>query len=290
MYTVSNYSLRRYSNFQSNQKSVNDISFGSLFNRDKFITKLHLNPMWHFREFSPEEYSKLTDRELRILRKRYQKLQAKDNEKYTAIETSNCKLASGMYEHFNRLYGKGKYTVIVIGRSLSLAGKALSYLIGADNVKNIPLSFAQQYTSSHAITLANNKGLLKGFVEFLDGIGLGKKDIAKSNKHKFILIDYCYSGYSLRGANCLLQSDYVYGRRKNIKTSDVINDCIDDVCLKSKILRALFDGEFKKYSFVKNCRDLSKIKKSKRLSSDVGRNVKLVWFNLLDKMVRMKIR
>ena len=271
-----------------NYKSGKSIAFSGFWDRDKFITKLHLNPLWHFKDFSKEEYDKLNERELALLRKRYGKLLSKNETRYTEIEKSHCQLAKGMCEYFDRIYGKGKYTVIIIGRSLSLAGKALGYLIGEDKVKNLPLSGVQKYTSEHSINQAFEKGKLKNFVEFLNSIGLSKKEVSKSNKHKFVLVDFCYSGYSLMGANDLLQSNYVYGKRRNIKSADVISYCLDDLMVKSRMMRALFEGEFKEFAFVKQCHDMGKIKKSVITPLFAGRKAKLVWFNILDKMCRTK--
>ena len=272
----------------NNLTNYNYISDKGLINRDKAITMLHLNPLRHFKNFSIEEYSKLSDREIKVLRKRYNHLKTQHEEYYTAIENAHTTLAEGIKSRLDKLYGEGKYTVIVIGRSLSSVGKLLGYKIGEDNVKNIPMSGAQKYHSGRVVKEAKEQGKLEKFLDYLKSIHLSKEDVEKDKNRKFILIDYCLSGYSLQAASDLLQSVFVLGHQKNFYTEDVLNTCIKNITDKINIRHILYENRLKVFSFVKKCYDLGKIHKSIIKPSKERREVKLTWFNLLDKAMQEK--
>ena len=272
----------------TNLTNYNYISDKGLINRDKAITILHLNPLRHFKNFSTEEYSKLSEREINVLRRRYSKLKSENKEYYTDIENAHIILANGIKNRFDKLYGEGKYTVIVIGRSLSSVGKLLGYKIGEDNIKNIPMSSAQKYHSGRIVKEAKEQGKLKKFLDFLKSIHLSKEDIEKDENRKFILIDYCISGYSLQAASDLLQSVFVLGHQKNFFTEDVLRTCINNAKNFININHLLYEQRLKEFSFVKKCETLNKTPKSILKPSKANKNVKLTWFNLLDSAMKEK--
>ena len=283
--------------FIVSMKVVNDINITNnncisdkgFINKDRAITMFHLNPMKHFKNFTIDEYSKLNNRELNVLRKRYNKLKAKKEKYYSSIETVHKVLADSIKSRFDKLYGEGNYTVIVIGRSLSSVGKLLGYNIGENNVKNIPLSSAQKYHSGRIVKEAKEEGKLQKFLDFLKSLHLSKDDIEKDKNRKFVLIDYCISGYSLQGAFDLLQSKFVLGIQENFFKEDILNACIKDAQMLFDIKNLLYAHGLKDFSFVKKCEKLENTPKAIVKPSKEGKKTKLFWFNLLDMAMKDKI-
>jgi len=274
MKVVNNYTNYKYNSY---------INYKGSPLRDKIITIMHLNPLRHFKNFSLEEYNKLNSREINTLRKRYNILKSKNIEYYNEIEKLHNVLSGEMQKRFDSIYGKGKYTIIVIGRSLSSIGKVLGYKIGEENVKNIPMSSAQRYHSLRLAKEAEDKNKLDIFLNFLKRINIGKEDILKKDNHKYVIVDFCSSGFSLKAAFDFLTSKFVYGTTKNLCTDDVLNTCIKDAALKFQMQNIFHNHGLKKYSFVKKCQNIEDTPNSIINPAKADNETKLFWFNLLDK-------
>ncbi len=166
--------------------------------------------------------------------------------------------AEAIKKSFDAQYGENNYVVIPIGRSLSSIGKKLSLKIGEQNVKNIPMSdMGQFFTDGSMISTYQDKNeqftemkCFKDYKKYLASIGLSKEEIEKSDK-QYILMDYCSSGESLKGAYIVLTSDELLGNeKKNISYCDV-RDALSPIENKKVITRLgeeLSHSKYKKYS------------------------------------------
>ena len=199
-----------------------------------------------FKRFSIAEYKTLTEREKSVLREEYHMLNKTEDDKY--IEELHDIFSDKLESNFDKKYGKGKYKVIVIGRSLSSIGKVLGYKIGEENVINIPMTSASQYLNNRYIEVLKEKGDIDKFRDFLASVGLTKEKIQSSDK-KYIILDYCVSGDSLKGAKNLLTRDDLLGS-KNIVTKDVMK-CITNKNLRRKSEGTFFACDLKQYSLIK---------------------------------------
>ena len=65
------------------------------------------------------------------------------------------------------------------------------------------------------------EGLYK-FLAYLEKIGLGREQVKSSGK-SYILMDYCCSGDSLKGAEFLFKSDYVWGPDSKTYAVDILS-------------------------------------------------------------------
>lgn len=169
--------------------------------------------------------------------------------------------ANAIKETFDKQYGKNKYVVITIGRSLSSISKALEIKIGANNVKNIPLSavsdlfvvgddFNEYKRSVRTITESPGFDIFK---QYLSSIGLDKKNIENSGK-QYIIMDYTASGKSLAGAYTILTSNELLGNKKrNITTASMADITgLTGHPIHHALDQMLNSCEFKKYSYVDN--------------------------------------
>ena len=169
--------------------------------------------------------------------------------------------ANAIKETFDKQYGKNNYVVITIGRSLSSISKTLGLKIGEDNVKNIPLSAANEFFITGESLNDYEKSIksitelygFNTFKKYLSSIGLDKETIENSGK-QYVIMDFTASGRSLAGAYTILTSNELLGNSKrNITTASMS----DITALTGHAIHQVLDQmlnacEFKKYSYVDN--------------------------------------
>ena len=290
------------------------INFHGKINKEYFINILTKDPIKEFKTFSKEEYLKLTENQKNKLRAEYKQLEEENPYLYQSMGEIHAYAAECLKKTFDKRFGKNNYIVLPIGRSLSSIGKSLELKIGKEHVINIPLSGASQYFSPtptkeayeyYTNRLKNDKGL-NDFLKFLEEKHISKKDIETSNKH-YILIDYCVSGFSLKGAEQLFKSNLVCGNKKNnIHAVDfisllnrfdesIINSSIKKDSTKtnihSKLENILYESEYKPFAFIGNSYFLNETTNASKAiinSNAIPRDTKLAWFNLIDKIMTGK--
>ena len=227
IYPINNCNRTISSKVQLNPSNVmysSGINFNGKISKDSFVKIISEDPINKLKKFSVKEYLKLTEGEKNILREDFNKLQKYNPIHYQELIKIHNYVANVVKSGLDKRFGKDKYVVILIGRSLSSIGKSLEAKIGENNVVNIPLSSAFRFSPSSSSSctkeiyknmldnIKNDKGL-DNFIEFLESKKLTKKDIESSNKH-YILMDYCASGLSLKGAEKLFKLDFVWGNKK----------------------------------------------------------------------------
>lgn len=212
-------------------------------------------------KLNKEEYMALTDAEKEFLR----------SENRLRIENGMAPFDKDIRIHnfasdaiqatFDKQYGKNNYVVITIGRSLSSISKALELKIGQENVKNIPLSAADElFTTGESLddyercirSITELHGF-NTFKQYLSSIGLDKETIENSGK-QYIIMDYTASGRSLAGAYTILTSNELLGNKKrNITTASIADiTAMTDNAIHPVLDQMLNTCEFKKYSYVDN--------------------------------------
>lgn len=315
--TPYNYS-NKYSNLNNTSQnkfevdkslySNKDISFNGIIGKDLLIKYFRANPINIFERFSTDEYAKLSLTQRNRLRCEYRKLSEIDPSYFEKVAEMHEFAANSLKTIFDKRFGKDNYVVIPIGRSVSSVGKVLGFKIGEDKVINVPLSDARRFFSEDPITWQYAKFLenvkkedgFDIFLKFLESVHLSKKDIETSGKN-YILLDYCSSGDSLKGAERLFKSDLVWGNSKrNIYAVDFIN-AISRV--KDVNSNDINDGlgsyenaivnKFSHYLLVSRFKNISMVGKAHYFKDTLGalpeniiknanKESKLVWFNLLD--------
>lgn len=261
-------------------------SFQSVLLFDCFIP----NPLNKLKNFTIAEYKSLSAKDIISINRHIKRLSPKNLKNYVAYHDI---VASGIKMKLDKLYGAGNYAVIPIGRSLSSIGKCLGYKIGEDNVKPLPLSNAARFLLPEK--LQNDNENFDVLCEYLDSIGLSKKEVESSGK-KYILTDYCITGNSLAGTEKLFKSEKIWGDLPNviaINALSLIND-IEPSSIRrdAKHLKKadfietmenmLIDNEFKKYSLVHKCKSLSETPFAVIKPENYSDNMKIFLFKLLD--------
>ena len=203
---------------------------------------------------------------------------------YNNVEIIHDYSANSIKDNFDKKYGKGKYVVIIIGRSLSSIGKILGYKIGEDNVKNIPLSKAGYYNFKWKLKELNDSGAIKNFKKHLETLGITEEKIKKGDK-KYIITDYCISGKSLDGAENLLNMTF---NCNNLFIKEDFLQQLGDENIKEITDRYLNRCDFKDFSFVKESYDIKNNSKKIIHPFLAKRSKKLVWFKLLDNEMTQK--
>lgn len=199
---------------------------------DFLIRNLHLDPLFHFSKFSKEEYARLSLKEIEKLRARsLEVVKDPDFDALNALDDIHTIVPNTLKSMFNNFFGAGKYVVITIGRSLSTIGKALGYRIGEENVVNLPMSWSRRFMPTttrvgdhfeiYKKINSHQEGLDK-FLAYLEKVGLGREQVKSSGK-SYILMDYCCSGDSLKGAEFLFKSDYVWGPGSKTYAVDILS-------------------------------------------------------------------
>ncbi len=287
------------------------IAFSGLFNLGFWARKFNKDPIEQFEKFSKEEYLKLTPVQINKLRKEFDNVMKYEPEHLRYIGDIHAYVADCVKTMLDREFGANKYVVIPIGRSLSSISKALELKLGKDNVVNVPMSYAARFFYGYRYSrykdfynafiqkLQEDNGL-KTFIKFLNSNKLSKKDIMNSGKN-YILMDYCISGNSLRGAKQLFTSDFVWGNKKNnIYAIDLMRllsnfedynvlegkkDCSIYYNLQRLLENSFYYSEYKPYSLIGRAENLGDtIRASEKICNlgEISRETKLVWFKLLD--------
>ena len=237
--------------------------------------------------FTLGEYSKLNFAEKLYLRYLYSRMANMDK-----FQKKSCKNILDMHEsiseniktYLDKNYGEYGYKVIIIGRSLSSVGKVLGYKIGEENVINIPMSEAYKYSKKAHIDEIRKKGDIDKFKNYLKSVGLEKGKIDSSGK-KYVIMDYCASGLSLKGAEDLLKSPDVLGESENIIACDFMK-CIPEEESKAKLRGDFCSSIFKYYSFVEQANSLDSCETKVINPKSANIEKKLTWFKLLDNTVK----
>lgn len=280
------------------------IPFCGISGRD--LVKSHAlgNSLKAFKSFTKEEYENLSSIQLSDLRTRYKKLEAEFPVELKNFGEMHSYAAECIKFMFDKNFGKGKYVVVPIGRSLSSISKALEMKIGSENVVNVPISDAKRFYSKFVdidsykkfLTKVKSENGFKDFLSFLKSKNLTREDIEKSGK-QYILIDYCYSGESLAATEKLFKSDLVWGNKnKNIHAVDFINilENVEPVKLPNssvpqeadkilfKFCSDLFCSSYKDYSVVDRAENFSETIQASKILDTASEKAKLVLFNVLD--------
>lgn len=251
----------------------------------KKTKELNLNEiLGKFKNFSISEYKNLTDNEIKFLRQKFSELLKTEDCYFYSEEIlkKHKKAANYIKETLDKKYGENNYKVITLGRSLSSIGKSLGCKIGDENVINMPISNADMFIYPEYLSMWMKKYPTDGLKRFLENNNLTKEAVENSNK-KYVLIDYCFTGNSLKGCKNLLEQDYFMGK-KNLETID-FKDCLPQAEYYEHFHNDLTSCRYKHLSFVR---------KTKNLNSDqcvinptnMDNNTKLTWFRLLDDQLK----
>lgn len=286
-----------------------DISFSGIVGKDLLIKYFRANPINIFEKFSQKEYEKLSLTQRNRLRYEYRILSEINPSYFGEVAEMHEFAANSLKTVFDNRFGENNYIVVPIGRSVSSVGKVLGLKIGEENVINVPLSDARRFFSEDPITWQYAKFLenvkkeqgFDTFLKFLESVHLSKKDIETSGKN-YILLDYCSSGDSLKGAERLFKSDLVWGNSKrNIYAVDFINAISRVKNVNSKNINdclGTFENaivnKFSHYLLVSKFKNISVVGKAHYFKDTLGalpentiknanKESKLVLFNLLDK-------
>ncbi len=291
-------------------KSRQNVNFTGFHPIDFAIRTFRFNPIHHFYRFSKDEYSRLTLSEIDKLRTQYQKINMREFPfYYNEVEYAHNEAARYIQSVFDTTFGNGNYVVVPIGRSISSICKVLGYHIGEENVKMMPLSDSRRFLTdptkpehykSLLCEVKKNEGL-KTFLNYLKSIGLSKKDIETSGKN-YILMDYCFSGTSLRGAEELFKSDLIWGNRHNniyaVDFLKVINAIDEESLGKNKTAVYKFGRPMFLHDILNNrlCgsnyKSLSFVRKSTRLdeTSTAADQTKIgLWKTNKEKLILFKL-
>lgn len=289
-YSTGNYAIK---NSVNNYPRCNMISFEGI--KPNTLKRFSLNPLSKFNEFSIEEYKNLNQYEIKLLRFLYKNfVKVFDFKFFEKAEKLHQDAAQAIKKTLDEQYGQNKYVFIPIGRSVSSIGKVLSYKIGADNVKNIPMSSTHRFLHCNLQECLEYNGDYKilneyicksdntqHFKKYLDSIGLSETNLNNSGK-QYIVSDFCFSGMSLAGVKRLFESDFLFGKRDNIHYVNVADLVSDNVDCCTKLRQDLYESAFKRFSFVSNSHCLSETAKRIKDTKKESFATRLFWFKLLD--------
>ena len=308
-YPKYNLSQKEQTNIQVSRPVLNiqpksQVNFTGRRSLDFFIRNLHLDPLLHFEKYTKEEYARLSLREIENLRARsLDFLQRSNVDTIKAVDDIHSVVPQVLKDMFDKFFGAGEYVVITLGRSLSTIGQALGYRIGENNVVNLPMSWSRRFLPESTrvcdhfeayrkITSHNER--LDKFLAYLEKIGLGKEQVKNSGK-SYVLIDYCSSGDSLKGAEFLFKSDYVWGPESKVYAVDVLDALakydipefesvqLPGIPLLSKSFCA---SHLKAYSKVGRSLSLGETEKAVSMPVKLGRLLhkerEFIWFRILD--------
>ena len=248
-----------------------------------------LNPLSELNNYTAKEYKNLFFCEKFKLRNMFFKMLEKSEKRREIEETIMLheQAAFGAKKTLDKRYGEGNYVVITLGRSVSSIGKVLGYLIGEENVKQVPMSReCLFYLHEGALPVVPSEDI-NSFAEYLKSIGLTKESVEKSGK-KFVITDFCATGFSLKTATQFLKINQLLGNSKNIVSVDFLN-LIKNKNLNWKLSSIMYDHGLKDHSFVRKLKVLSSVKE--QASNPEARQSledKLTWFTLLDRQMRNK--
>ncbi len=277
----------------NNSQSNKIISFKGSPLSKFYFSIFNANPLNRFKNFTIDEYLRLSQKDLSRLRSEYE---AAWGGLGSLSELVHDATAICMKNSLDDRFGQDKYIVVPIGRSLSSIGKVLGYKIGEDNVKNIPMSTARRFVDESYLDQAEEELSRNAvrFVKYLESVGLGPDSIKTSGKN-YIITDCCISGNSLKGAKSLFESPSVWGQNDNVHFIDVMDLLADNMEIESLgkllntanlriLLKSSLDNcRFKVYSFVSRCNSLSDTKFAAEFCPRVDDDMcNLFRFKLLD--------
>ena len=149
-------------------------------------------------------------------------------------------MSDSIINSLDEKYGKDKYNIVILGRSMSSLGKVIGYKIGENRVINVPISQAGQYNSENALKNVNFS-YLRTNLRFL---GL-TDEVVNSPNTKLVVMDYCCSGDSLKGGTQLLRK--TFDNEKNILSENPQN-LVDNPILSYALNCSLVDSIYKDFS------------------------------------------
>lgn len=246
--------------FKSNEmKPIDKLELGNISPLKSGLAKLD--------KITKKEYDSLTEQEKVALRSFSSSLSNYGHSLETDLR-SHYFIADLIKTIMNKQFGEGNYVLMPIGRSLSSIGKLLELQIGKDNVKNIPLSKLGEYCIYaqdgfekyfNSINTFTSQDGFRDFKEYLSSIGLSKELVENSDKN-YVIIDYSFSGKSIRAAYDILTCDELLGNTKQNVCTVSINELLDiikpsrksgfEYSDKYNILEQFEWARFKPYSFV----------------------------------------
>lgn len=262
------------------------VSFGAALKYDtaEFAITKALSKLSNF---TKKEYLSLSPSEIKTLREAYNDLKIDSGRSfYDDMEKRHDYLSENLKNYCDKIFGKDKYVLIIIGRSVSSIGKVLGYKIGEDRVINIPMSFANHYLSDELLNKLKLNGSIDKFKEFLAGLGLTKDKIENSDK-KYVILDFCATGKSLNGARNLLTRSDMLGK-KHITVMN-IGETISDYYKLLQMNLEFVCCKYKECAFVDGANTLEEIPFATRPYNYNKTSFKLFWFNLLDKQMQKKL-
>ena len=268
------YIYSKYLSYNDHCKTSNQVTFEGLYS----------NALGKLKTLNVDEYKSLSSWEKRILRLHYKlrKMFTIGNFENQVVPLHE-QVADVLKTALDKSYGEGKYVMVSIGRSLSSIAKVLSYRIGNDNVKQIPLSYARRFDKLDPLSYVSGKDL-KIFKSYLESIGL-TKDIIQNSGKKYIIMDYSCTGYSLKGAYALLTNEKLLGKSESIIAKDIKTVMWPiDSKLALRLDYLLDDSKLKDYSLINRSEKLGHTLKAASLPPDNG--LKLMLFSVMDDMFR----
>ncbi len=220
-----------------------------------------------FRNLTLSEYKSLSDTEKIAMRNRILFTKAAEYSHFKDFTEQHSFASEAIKQNLDNEYGENNYTVIMIGRSLATIGKALGAKIGEKRVKFLPMSdfsFLSELKNPNDyinfINAINNKCNKKDLKNFLAQNDLTKEKVEES-KHKYIIMDYIFTGDSLKSAYALLTQDDILGNKNNNLTYISINELLPEKQeISDKILSNLYHEYYKMYSHIGTSHNLTKNK------------------------------
>ncbi len=197
----------------------------------------------------------------------------------------NCFAAEKVKSELDKQYGQNNWIMIAIGRSLSSIAETLGKM--GINIKILPLSQIKQL-DLNSEWVQDELNIYKAFLNF--HMGLSKYDLEKNKDKKFIIMDYAYTGESIKKAEELLRKDDFLGDSPNL-LSKTINEILGKDFKKRKYDSLYYYERFKDYSYVGKLRfgDYSSAcwQSSPEYAEEYQGNItqglrKLFWFNVFD--------
>ena len=240
-----------------------------------------------FKYFTVDEYNQLSEDETDEINESFY---GEFDESFDTALIYHEVAAEGIRQTLDHFVGAGKYVFIPIGRSVSSIGKCLSYKIGDDNVKLLPMSEASRF-----LDLEKCEEDFEVFCRYLDSIGLSKNEIENSGK-MYIFTDYCRTGKSLSGAKNLIQSDKIFGKQNNVAIVNVLDlltnvqpgkinkemASVNNYEFRDRLEEMFSNGEFNQYSLVNRCTNLGDTAEAVIKPENYNHKTKCFLFALLD--------
>lgn len=242
------------------------------------------------KDYTPEEYNKLSPEYIKILRKEYEESMYAGpltKEENKLIEDIHEFASDSIIESLNDKYGEDNWVVISLGRSAASIVNVIGYKIGEDRAKQLPMTRASRFAGTNSVEALRNTDELSDLKDYLSSVGLSKEDVDKSDKH-YILLDYCATGTSLFGGYNLLNSELIYNDNPRLHSESIMSLIPKDNPLSYNLESGLLFGKFKDFSGIKKCDSLSKTKDSFCKPEEVTRENNLMRFRLLDNAMKTR--